>query len=75
MIPLVGTERKLLVFACHQLAGLPIDEVELRTSWAIDTLVGSAVAHSSEGCGTGLHTPWRGSVHFLTTGPLIADFI
>jgi len=31
------------------------------------------VAH--EGCGTGLHTSWRGSGHSLTPGPLISDFI
>jgi len=29
------------------------------------------VAH--EGCGTGFHTPWRGSGHSLTPGPLSAD--
>jgi hypothetical protein len=30
---------QLLVFAAHQLAGLPIDKVDLRTSWAIELFV------------------------------------
>jgi len=45
MILPIGSNRKPLgigatpVFVAHQLAGFPIDKVELRTSWAIDALV------------------------------------